>query len=132
VKLLVDEILKFTKYTFLLHFIIGVIFNIFYWIPEIGNPLFGISYSVEGGAFCMALGAAVAGFVISSLFGFMAKEWKEVKIIVIAEIVWLILMVVAVSLNIPVFGLGSIVFYVSGVGFSVLFLLSYLKQEEIL
>ena len=80
----------------------------------------------------MVLGAAGAGFTISSLFGFMAKEWKEVKIIVIAEIVWLILMVVAVSLNIPVLGLSSIVFYIIGVGFSVLFLLSYLKQEEIL
>lgn len=131
-KLLVDEILKFTKYTFLIHFILGVIFTSFYWIPEISAPLFGISYSVEGGAFSMVLGAAGAGFTISSLFGFIAKEWKEVKIIVITEIVWLILMLVAVSLNIPVFGLGSIVFYIVGVSLFVLFLLSYLKQEEIL
>lgn len=131
-KLLVNEILKFTKYTFLIHFILGVIFTIFYWIPEISSPLFGISYSVEGGAFSMVLGAAAAGFTISSLFGFIAKEWKEVKIIVIAEIVWLILMLVAVSLNIAVFGLGSIVFYIIGVSLFVLFLLSYLKQEEIL
>ena len=131
-KLLVDEILKFTKYTFLIHFILGLIFTIFYWIPEISAPLFGISYSVEGGAFSMVVGAAGEGFTISSLFGFMAKEWKEVKIIVIAEIVWLILMLVAVSLNIPVFGLGSITFYIVGVSLVVLFLLSYLKQEEIL
>ena len=131
VKLLVDEILKFTKYTFLIHFVLGVIFTIFYWIPEISGPLFGISYFVECGASSMVLGAA-AGFSISSLFGFMAKEWKEVKIIVIAEIVWLILILVAVSLNIPVFGLGSIVFYIVGVGLFVIFLLSYLKQEEIL
>ena len=80
----------------------------------------------------MVVGAAAAGFTISSLFGFMAKEWKEVKIIVIAEIVWLILMLVAVSLNIPVFGLGSIVNYIAGGSLFVLFLLSYLKQEEIL
>jgi hypothetical protein len=132
VKLLVVEILKFTKYTFLLHFILGVIFTILYWIPEISGPLLGISYSAEVGAFSMVVGAAAAGFTISSLFGFMVKEWKEVKIIVIAEIVWLILMLVAVSLNIAVFGLGSILTYIVGVSLSVLFLLSYLKQEEIL
>ena len=131
-KLLVDEILKFTKYTFLIHFILGVIFTILYWIPEISAPLFGISYSVDVGAFSMVVGAAGAGFTISSLFGFMAKEWKEVKIIVIAEIVWLFLMLVAVSLNIAVFGLGSITPYIVGVSLVVLFLLSYLKQEEIL
>ena len=129
---MVDEILKFTKYTFLIHFILGVIFTILYWIPVISAPLFGISYSVEVGAFSMVVGAAGAGFTISSLFGFMAKEWKEVKIIVIAEIVWLFLMLVAVSLNIAVFGLGSITPYIVGVSLVVLFLLSYLKQEEIL
>ena len=129
---MVDEILKFTKYTFLIHFIIGVILTILYWIPVISAPLFGISYSVDVGAFSMVVGAAGAGFTISSLFGFMAKEWKEVKIIVIAEIVWLFLMLVAVSLNIAVFGLGSITSYIVGVSLVVLFLLSYLKQEEIL
>jgi len=132
VKLLVDEILKFTKYTFLIHFILGLIFTILYWIPEISVPILGLSYSIEVGTLSMVVGAATAGFTISSLFGFMAKEWKEVKIIVIAEIVWLILMLVAVSLNIPVFGLNSILTYIVGVSLSVLFLLSYLKQEEIL
>jgi hypothetical protein len=36
------------------------------------------------------------------------------------------------SLNIAVFGLGSITPYIVGVSLVVLFLLSYLKQEEIL
>ena len=39
---MVDEILKFTKLTFLIHFFIAVLFAILYFIPEISFPLFGV------------------------------------------------------------------------------------------
>jgi len=129
---MVDEILKFTKITFLIHIILGIIFTILYWIPEISAPIFGLTYSIEAGAISMVLGAAAAGLVASSIFGYMAKEWKEVKIVVIHELVWLGACLIALIINIGVFGLNVIMSFIMVVLLFVLFLLSYLQQEEII
>jgi len=129
---MVDEIIKFTKITFIIHLIIGAIFTILYWIPAISAPLFGLKYTAQAGALSMILGAAGAGLTASSLFGCMAKEWKEVKIVVINEIVWLAGALIGVIINIAVFGLNGILLIILVVLLLVIFLLSFLQQEEII
>lgn len=129
---MVDEILKFTKITFLIHIILGSIFTILYWIPEISAPIFGLPYLIEAGAVSMVLGAAGAGLVASSIFGYFAKEWKEVKIVVINELVWLGACLIALIINIGVFGLNVIMSFIFVSLMFVLFVLSYLQQEEII
>ena len=129
---MVDENLKFTKITFLVHIIIGIIFTILYWIPAIFMPLFGLTYNPLAGMFSQVLGAAGAGLTVSSIFGYMAKEWKEVKIVVITEIVWLACALIAVIINFFVIGLSAILFIILLGLLLVLFLVSFLKQEEII
>ncbi len=77
-----DEILKFTKLTFLIHFILGVVFTVLYWIPEVTAPLFEITTSPLLTSSSMTVAALTLALTVSSLLGFLAKEWKQVKIIV--------------------------------------------------
>lgn len=69
-----EEILKFTKLTFIIHFIVALIFTILFWLPEFTGPIFGFTYTAEMGALSMTLGAVFVGLTISSLLGFLAKE----------------------------------------------------------
>ena len=127
---MVEEIQKFTKLTFLIHLVLGILFTILYWIPEASAPLFGIAYNAEAGAFSMVVGAAAAGLTVSSLLGLMAKEWKEVKITVINEIVWLVGSIIACLINISIIGASAALLIII-VGFLLaLFLLTFLQQEE--
>ncbi len=130
---MVDENLKFTKFTFIIHFVAGLIFTILFWIPEISGPMYGITYSAETGALSITIGALFAGFTVSSLFGFLAKQWKEVKIVVIAEIVWLVSGTITYIFNFSVYEVSTAVTSLIGnIILLVLFLLTYLQQEEIL
>ncbi|MFW9823528.1 MAG: hypothetical protein ACFFE4_11360 [Candidatus Thorarchaeota archaeon] len=126
-----EEILKFTKLTFIIHFVIGLIFTILFFIPDIIAPLYGISSTTETRALGMVIGSLYAGLTASSLFGFLAKEWKEVKIVVIAEIVWLVVGLIAHIINFSVYAIGSAVLsLIIVILFIVLFLLTFLQQEE--
>lgn len=110
----------------------GALFTILYWIPEISIPLFGATYNAEAGAFSMVVGAAAAGLTVSSLCGYMAKEWKEVKIIVLNELVWLIGSMIAMIINFSLFGvMGALLLAIVGFILAI-FLISFLKQEEII
>jgi hypothetical protein len=130
---MVDENLKFTKLTFIIHFVTGLIFTILFWIPEISGPTLGMTYSAETGALSMTIGALFAGLTVSSLFGFLAKQWKEVKIVVIAEIVWLVAGTITYIFNFSVYELTTaITSLIGNIILLVLFLLTYLQQEEIL
>lgn len=129
---MIEEILKFTKITFIVHFILGAIMAIVLWIPPIATPMFGMTYTADTGALSMILAAAGTGFTISSLFGYMAKEWKEVKIVVVTEIVWLACFLIAIIINIAVFGLSAILLIIEGIVLLALFLLSYLQQQEVI
>jgi MFS family permease len=127
-----DEIQKFTKLTFLIHLVLGLIFTVMYWIPEISAPLFGLTYTAQSGALSMIIGAATAGLTATSLFGYVSQEWKEVKIVVINEIVWLAGSLIALIINVTVFGLSSILLFIVVIALLLLFLLSFLQQEEII
>ena len=130
---MIDENLKFTKLTFIIHFVVGLIFTILFWIPEISGPTMGMTYSAETGALSMTIGALFAGLTVSSLFGFLAKQWKEVKIVVIAEIVWLVAGIITYIFNFSVYEVTTaITSLIGNIFLLVLFLLTYLQQEEIL
>jgi Ca2+/Na+ antiporter len=79
------------KTTFLVHFVVGLIVGLaILLIPlAVANLL---NYPLDGGdPYVRLLGAATLGFAASSLLGYLAHEWREVKIVVQAEIVWTLL-----------------------------------------
>lgn len=126
-----EEILKFTKMTFIIHFIIGLAFTVLFWIPDITTPLFGIERTFDTHAMSLTIGALFAGFTVSSLCGILAKEWKEVKIIVIAEVVWLVAALVTTIVSFPVYNvLMAILTLFLTIILLILFLLTFLQQED--
>lgn len=126
-----DEILKFTKLTFLIHFILGVVFTVLYWIPEVTAPLFGITTTPMLTSSSMTVAALTLALTVSSLLGFLAKEWKQVKIVVIAEIVWLVAGFINLIINFAATPLTmNILNLIVGLVFLALFLLTFLQQED--
>jgi hypothetical protein len=127
---MVEEIQKFTKLTFLIHLILGSIVTIMYFMPEVTFASLGVTYSQEAGAVTMILACAVLGLTVSSLCGLMAKEWKELKIVVINEIVWLTAAIIVTIINISILGAGTAIMIVMQIVLVALFLLTFLQQEE--
>jgi len=126
-----EEILKFTKLTFLIHFILGVVFTVLYWIPEVTGLLFGITTTPSLNSSSMTIAALFLALTVSSLLGFLAKEWKQVKIIVIAEIVWLVASFINLIINFAAAPLSmNILNLIVGLVLLVLFLLTFLQQED--
>ena len=126
-----DEILKFTKLTFLIHFISGVVFTVLYWIPEVTASLFGIITSPQISSSSMTIAALFLALTVSSLLSCLAKEWKQVKIVVIAEIVWLVASFINLIINFAATPLTmNITNLIIGLVFLVLFLLTFLQQED--
>ncbi len=131
---MVDEILKLTKYNFLLHLIVGAIFAILFWIPTVFGLIFNVtieSLSIAA-AFAQMIGALFTGLTVSSLLGFMAKEWKQVRIVVIHEVIWLLAGTIAAIINFTALGISAVLFALLMIMFLVLFLVVLLKQEEII
>nr|MDO8109014.1 hypothetical protein [Candidatus Sigynarchaeota archaeon] len=126
-----EEILKFTKLTFLIHFIFGIFYTILFWMPEQASILFGLSstYTPMVGAYANFLASALVGFTVSSLFGYKAKEWKAVKIVVISEVVFLGFLIAAEIINAVLIGPVVVFFLIIDPALLVLFLVSFLKQE---
>lgn len=81
------------RYTFILHFLVSMVFGfLFFLSPETytaatGWPFFDpVAGRVMGSAF-LALGFA-------SLYGYRAATWEEVKIVVIADIIFTLLSII--------------------------------------
>ncbi len=73
--------------TFLVHFILGLIFGLLLLlIPETFLGMF--SWKVTQPAVYRLVGAAILGFAASSWFGYKAYTWDQVRIVVLAELVW--------------------------------------------
>lgn len=73
--------------TFLVHFILGLIFGlIMLIIPETFLRLF--NWEVQEPTVYRWVGAAVLAFTASSWFGYKASTWDQVRIVVLAELVW--------------------------------------------
>ncbi|MHA2282988.1 MAG: hypothetical protein ACXAC5_19280 [Promethearchaeota archaeon] len=125
-----EEVLKFTKLTFIIHFVIVVLYGILYWLPEINAPLYGITYTAPLGALNMLLGSVMFGFAVGDLCCILAKEWKAVKIYLIAEVVTSILMLIALFMNLTVFNALIYMAIVAIIILIVLFCLTVLQQED--
>jgi hypothetical protein len=125
-----EEILKFTKLTFIIHFILGLIFTIIFWIPDITGDLFVDSYTPEVGAVTMMLGAAFVGLTIGSLLGIFAKEWKEIRIVTLIEAFWLVASLIATTINLSNFAGMIYVSMTISIILLALFALTFLQQED--
>ena len=126
-----EEMLKFTKLTFIIHFIGGILFTILFFIPDITATMYGITPSLDTHAMSLTIGALFAGLTVSSLCGIRAKEWKEVKIVVEAEMVWLAVAIVTHIISFSVYALGmAVLTLIFTIVFFVLFLLTFLQQQE--
>jgi hypothetical protein len=79
----------------------------------------------------MAIAALFLALTVSSLLSCLAKEWKQVKIVVIAEIVWLVASFINLIINFASTPLTmNITNLIIGLVFLVLFLLTFLQQED--
>jgi hypothetical protein len=88
---------KSTKYTFLIHTIVGVIMGLPLLIaPGRWLPLFGWADDGVDALISRVLGAAVLGFAWSSYRGWQAADWEQVRFIVEAEAVFTVLAAVGI------------------------------------
>lgn len=126
-----EEILKFTKLTFIIHFVVALIFTILFFMPDITGPIALINPSVETHALTLTIASLFAALTVSSLFGFLAKEWKQVRIVVILEIVWLVACLITTIINYPVYTLTMFLLsLIICIIMLALFLLTFLQQED--
>ncbi len=129
-----EEILKFTKLTFIIHSIIGLIFSILFFIPDLTVPIFLGSPSaltLETHMMSLTIGSLFLGLTVSSILGILAKEWKQVKIVVICEIVWLIAGIVTTIISFAVFEIGmGVLTVIVDIIMIALFCLTFLQQED--
>ena len=84
------------KYIFLFYFIACLIFGLIYFLsPELIVAVTGWPWMDHAAG--RVLGAMFLGYAIGALFCFRATEWSEVKIMVLANIVWCLLGAVAMG-----------------------------------
>ena len=75
------------KNTFLIHFILGILFGLVYLlIPEAWSNL--INWDILETAPYRLLGAAMLGFGVSSWLAYKDGVWAHVKILAQVEIIW--------------------------------------------
>lgn len=79
------------KTLFLIHAVVGLIFGLGYLIiPQQVADWLSMPFGNDD-VMMRTVGAAILGFSASSILGYLAQEWREVKIVVQAELVWTLL-----------------------------------------
>jgi hypothetical protein len=101
-----------------------------FWLPEFTVPAFGLTYDSGTGALSMLLAAVFSGLTLSSILAFFAKEWKEVKILTITEIIWLIAGIIAIIMNLSAFNNMIYVSLAINIVMLILFALAFVQQED--
>jgi len=100
------QISKGLKITFLVHFIMAVIFGAgFLLIPEMVTGMLG-ARAMEPSTFRL-VGAAMLAFGTSSWLAYRQTLWDRVKIVVQVEIVWTLLGVLAMLWGLTFEGLPA-------------------------
>ena len=125
-----EEVLKFTKLTLAIHFVILLLYTILFWLPDFNIPLYDITNTPELGALSLMLGSCFTAFTIGALFGIFAKEWKEVRIVVMIGIAFNITMLIALTFTLSVFNALIYVAFVVTILLIVLYCLTFLQQED--
>jgi hypothetical protein len=101
------EIKPGLKYTFLAHFIVGLIFGLVYLlIPQTYETMF--KWPVADPLAYRLLGAALLGFATSSILAYRETAWEKVIIVVRMEIVWLALAVLVMLYAMLVAGMPAV------------------------
>lgn len=116
------------KYIFLINFIVCIIFGVIFFLsPEYISSATGWPFLDPTAGRIM--GSMFLGYGLASLCGYRATDWSEVKIIVIANIIWCLfgsvsmVWMMAIHPTIPVLVGGFYVFLM--VLFFILFLYAY-------
>ena len=117
------------KTLFLVHFVFGLIFGLAYLlIPGLTMGWLGVSLKDESAY--RIVGAAILAFSTSSWFCYKAAEWERVKIVVLAEIAWTVL-VALVCLYGLIFAGAPAAFWINVIimaGFAVAFVYYYSRH----
>jgi len=117
------------KALFLVHFVFGLIFGLAYLlIPGLTMGWLGVSLKDESAY--RIVGAAILAFSTSSWFCYKAGEWERVKIVVLAEIAWTVL-VALVCLYGLIFAGAPAAFWINVIimaGFAVAFVYYYSRH----
>ncbi|MFW9886522.1 MAG: hypothetical protein ACFFEX_19210 [Candidatus Thorarchaeota archaeon] len=88
------EMPSILKYIFLIHFIVSIIFGVLFFLsPEFYRDL--TAWPFFDPTTGRVMGSGFLAFAITSLFGYMATSWEEVRIIVLGEIVFTLFSLVA-------------------------------------
>jgi uncharacterized protein YjeT (DUF2065 family) len=117
------------KITFLIHFILAVIFGLIYLIiPQVWGKL--INWSVQEPVMYRLIGAALLGYAASSWLAYKQTAWERVQIVVQMEIVWTILATLVtifglIFADLPAFGWVNAVIFC---GFAVAFIVFYFRE----
>ena len=119
------------RYIFLIHFFVSLIFGIVFFVsPEYITTVTGWPFldPVAG----RVLGSMFLGWAFTSLFGYRATDYSEVKILVLGEIIWTLfasisfVWMMAIHATIPLL-VGGFYLFVA-VLFFILFLYAYLTN----
>jgi len=81
------EIPSILRYIFLLHFIVAMIFGVWFFL---GVEIYGdlVAWPWMDPVSGRIMGSMLIGYGVASILGYRATSYEEVKILVIAEIVW--------------------------------------------
>jgi len=117
------------KTTFLVHFIVGLIFGLLQLlIPDQAGSMLGIP--VPDAWALRLVGAAILAFATSSWFAYRADVWEKVKIVVQMEIVWTVLAALVLLAGLLFGGLaaGEWVNFIIMAAFAVAFIVFYQRE----
>jgi hypothetical protein len=75
------------RFVFLVHMLVGLVFGLGYLIvPAMMTEWFNMPLTDE--PYLRLVGAAILGYSATSMAGYRARKWAEVKIVVEGEFVW--------------------------------------------
>jgi uncharacterized protein YjeT (DUF2065 family) len=114
------------KNTYLIHFLLGLIFGLIYLlIPDVWNNL--INWDISDPAAYRLVGAAVLAFGVSSWLAYKDGVWTHVKVLTQLEIIWTTLATFVmlwgmIFEGLPSFGwVNTVIFAAFALAFSVLY-----------
>jgi hypothetical protein len=120
---------KALKITFLLHAIVALVFGIALYLQP-GPWARLVNWTPHDDHMTRIYGAALLALAVSSWFGYRARRWEEVRILVLMEIALTVLSTVGglwglLFRHAPAFAWAVVVIWVA---FAVAWIFSYLKQ----
>jgi len=121
---------KGLKITFLIHAIVALAFGIVLYLRPVSWALL-VHWTPLDGDMTRMYGAALVALAVSSWFGYRAKRWEEVRILVLMEITFTVLSAVGelwglLFRNTPAFAWVAVA---SWVAFAVAWITFYLRQS---